>query len=218
MPVVRPILFSGPMVRALVDGRKTQTRRIVKGQAANWLADRFSPEFTALPGNRLCPYGEVGDLLYVRETWRTESRRDDQKPSEIPTSALVSFDADYTCEPNDGCRGKTRVSIHMPRWASRLTLEITGVRIERLNDISEADALAEGIMFVEPTMDDDAEYQFEEGGDIFSSAVEAYRYLWAKINGPDSWDANPWVWAVSFVVHKSNVDAIPVTQPPAEPA
>jgi hypothetical protein len=162
-----------------------------------------------------CPYGQPGDRLWVKETWRTALSLDDLSPMGIAEKCL---DAGYSSPwapleyVADGQRngswrgwgdavekagpGKTRVSIHMPRWASRITLEITGVRVERLQDIREADAQAEGI---EP-------YQGHPGrflsghrpGLNFPSAIAAYRDLWEQINGPGSWDANPWVWVVTF--------------------
>lgn len=201
----RPILFSAPMVRAILDGRKTQRRRIVKppmkwgerfpvcnpaAMAADHSVWWWDGEFDRVGVAQSCPYGATGDRLYVRETWRAEARFDNFKPREIAAGNLISYDADYPDRdrPNNGCRGKTRVSIHMPRWASRITLEITDVRVERLNDISEADATAEGTQ--EPSLVPIVGVAWSERG--------MYAKLWEHINGAGSWGANPWVWAVTF--------------------
>jgi hypothetical protein len=166
----RPILFQGAMVRALLDGSKTQTRRIVKGAAIDWISTPigFNPQFVADAENRLCPYGHKGDRLWVRETWRKwpdgYAYRATHKDTELA----------------DAVHAPWKPSIHMPRAASRITLEITGVRIEHLQAISEVDALAEGI-------DQDT-----------CQPVAVYRELWESINGHASWDANPHVWVIEF--------------------
>lgn len=183
----RPILFSGPMVRALLAGTKTQTRRAIKPQPyvdemgnACWNGWNYGqdtsgrPLFKTLaspiPLSRmkrvLCPYGQPGDRLWVREAW----------------AALTTGFA-YRADPiwNSPPAARWIPSIHMPRAASRITLEVTEVRVERLQDISEADAVAEGA-FTDPAC----------------PAYDAYRSLWESINGPGSWDANPWVWVVEF--------------------
>lgn len=199
----RPILFSAPMVRAILEGRKTQTRRVVKPQPEHGVEScHYSPTGWAKAhekGGGACtcvpvraPYGVPGDQLWVKETWRTEARYDALKPTQLPDGVLVSFDADYTGEPNDGCRGKTRVSLHMQRRHSRISLRITDVRVERLNDCSEADALAEGVV---PCWPDGVPIQHDGSGGI---CREAYAELWEHINGPGSWAANPWVWVVEF--------------------
>lgn len=192
----RPILFSAPMVRALLAGTKTQTRRVVKNADVLHLLTLpdFTPADVAHPGNRYCPYGVPGDRLWVKETWRMPSAFDGASPARAKTMVRsdmapnVFYAADGAVRAAGaatGNPGKTRVSIHMPRWASRLTLRITDVRVERLNDISEADALAEGMTF-------------PEGLKWGNNPVEAYARLWDHINGPGSWAANPWVWAVTF--------------------
>lgn len=205
----RPILFSAPMIRALLDGRKTQTRRIIKRQPALDACAVFGPAHLLLPGNVDLARFAVGDRLWVKETWRSEARFDTVKPVALPRSALVSFDADYRDEPNDGCRGRTRVSIHMPRWASRLTLSVTAVRVERLNECSEADALAEGVVqardrcFIVPGVD----HPNKEFGELSRvTAREMYAALWDVINGSGQWVANPWVCAISFEVRRRNID------------
>lgn len=195
----RPILFSGPMIQALLDGRKTQTRRVVKDDL--WLS-LFAGEFdeaTGLPwvenpetgyqGPIQCPYGQPGDLLWVRETWGVSRIYDGVPPREIQ-GAKVGYAS------SGGVVGvKLRPSIHMPRWMSRFTLRITDRRVERVQDISEADASAEGF----PVRNPDSPF----GQDNF-------RMGWDRLNAARGygWDANPWVWALSFEVIKANVDAV----------
>jgi len=177
----RPILFSGAMVRALLAGTKTQTRRVVK-KSECWPISAVRATMLESRGSAMavdaqsrtygpeikCPYGQPGDRLWVRETWHDAS------------SALHSC-ALYRADGGEIYGGKWAPSIHMPRWASRITLEITSVRVERLQDISEADAIAEGV-YTDPA----------------SPAYDAYAQLWDEINGPGSWAANPWVWVLEF--------------------
>jgi hypothetical protein len=191
----RPILFKGAMVRAILAGTKTQTRRIVKPQPL-WVADPSVPFITpdADPEGIIhCPYGAVGDRLWVREACcATEDAAGLDgvqyaadcafRPIENTVAASHQWLKLYAIYNS---RGATCPSIFMPRWASRITLEITGVRAERLNDISEEDAIAEG---VDTTCD--------ELGRFVPSV--SYRNLWESINGPGSWAANPWVWVVEF--------------------
>ena len=177
-----PILFSAPMVRALLAGTKTQTRRIVKARDLEWMDVH---QGLREPDNaERCPYGQPGDRLWVREAWRAELTWNTTKPSGIPDEAALWYEADD--QPRNNGRGtkfkgKLRSSIHIPRAASRITLEITGVRVERLQDISEADAIAEGV-YTDPAC----------------PAYDAYAQLWDEINGLGSWEANPWVWVIEF--------------------
>jgi hypothetical protein len=120
--------------------------------------------------------------LWVREAWRTEARYDAMPPRDVPESAIVSYEADYDREPNDGCRGRYRPGMFLPRWASRITLRVTAVKVERLQDISEDDAIAEGCV----------------PDDRIGPARFIFETLWASIHGPGSWDANPWVAALTF--------------------
>ena len=194
-----PIIFSAPMVRALLDGRKTMTRRLA------WQPPRAcilgSVEFPS-PWKKVRP----GDRLWVREAWRTEARHDGIPPRDVLSSAIVSFDADYATEPNDGCRGKDRRSFHMPRWASRITLIVTATKLERLKDISEEDALAEGIS---PLPSGRFYCGFDEEGEITcKSPVTAYAWLWDSLHGEDAWAANPEVVALTFRVIRENIDRI----------
>lgn len=186
----RPILFSGPMARAILDGTKTQTRRIVKPFPPEAVSSFYRP-FATEPNNwhgyggdairwyGSCPYGQPGgDRLYVRETWAASHAYDHLPPHLIPRSARIHYAA---TEERGGLLW--RPSIHMPRWASRITLEITDVRVERLQDISEADSIAEGVIH-NPL--------------LATNSRESFMHLWGRINGPRSWDANPWVWAITF--------------------
>jgi hypothetical protein len=201
----RPILFSGPMVRAILDGRKTQTRRVVKPQPEAWRNDKVGWEL-AMPNCRplypdsfarsYCPYGVPGDRLWVRETLHQEFTSVDK---DTPNGCLAIYSADGTVVTREGrpaCFEWARPSIpsiHMPRWASRLTLEITGLRVERLQDISEADAVAEGGPPAGTSID---RVSLELGFPDFPRSW--FQQTWEGINGPDSWDANPWVWVVEF--------------------
>lgn len=220
----RPILFSAPMVRALLAGTKTQTRRRMKPQpehGAEYASKGFDPpcalhlDYYGNPiGTHTCPYGVPGDRLWVRETWGYRSTTWwNRKPDELTVSIAYQADdsradikLDVPCgerppgQPRQRC-GKDcdgdpggkhgdelrrywaswRPSIYMPRWASRLLLEVTAVRVQRVQEISREDALAEGmdpLSIVYPT--------------------DQYADLWDAINGAGSWKANPWVWAVSF--------------------
>ncbi len=229
----RPILFSGPMVRALLSGAKTQTRRVVKpqpehsqvydwkgrrlydGEARVWcwsghVAEDSWHEITEALAPH-CPYGQPGDRLWVRETWGVDDERMKEgiprvRPEWVTEHDPVLYRADGECcaqIPECAC-GWTkfrlwRPSIHMPRWASRLTLEITGVRVERVQDISEEDARAEG---VEPCGGFMASAgcwtNYGSDGSSFSTARESFFSLWERINGAESLAANSWVWVVEF--------------------
>lgn len=217
----RPILFSAPMVRAILAGAKTQTRRIANKPVRHPdLGNLYAPGALVLEREpqhviaRSCPYGQPSDRLWVKETWRTADALDALSPSAIADKCLgagyskpwapLQWEADGQRNgawsgfgPGNGVvvgPGKTRVSIHMPRWASRITPEITGVRVERLQDISEADALAEGIVF-QPGggygLADTTHYHATD-------PRQSYFSLWEAINGDGSVAANPWVWAVEF--------------------
>ena len=157
------------MVQALLDGRKTQTRRRVK--AAGSVNRSRSLSGDSLAPN---PFGRPGDRLWIKETWSSLPQWDHVKPSKLTDEQLKSVH--YHADGKQG--GKTRSSLFMPRRASRISLEIIDVRKERLQAIDHADALAEGMA----------------GAD----AVDDYARLWDQINGKRSWDSNPWVWVVTF--------------------
>ncbi|WP_055134547.1 hypothetical protein [Pseudomonas mediterranea] len=203
----RPILFSAPMVRAILDGRKTVTRRPVKGAGLKWLED-FTPEYVADPANSLCPYGKPGDRLWVRETWVADAQVDAVPPRDLSQGEPIRYPADGSIRQT-GCSmikpGRARPSIHMPRWASRILLEVTDVRVERLQDGAgetsfESRYIAEGINRIHQG---DGEYAFhpfksEPGPGNWTDPFDAWRELWVPINGSASWNANPWVWVVEF--------------------
>ncbi|HEY8343343.1 MAG TPA: hypothetical protein VIK75_10195 [Calditerricola sp.] len=175
---VRPIIFSGPMVRALLDGRKTMTRRLASSPLAK---------------------AQAGDLLWVRESWWH-----DKDGGDVANEYGYLADGYYPGHGSNCGHVRHRPSIHMPRWASRLTLEVTGVKVERLQDISEEDAIAEGIRPWKLGWHSQEDH--EHIG--WKSPAIAFRDLWNRLHGPDAWDANPWVVAISFTVHKANVDAL----------
>jgi hypothetical protein len=197
----RPILFSAPMVRALLNGSKTQTRRVLRDQDpidlgaimhGTHLSRRpvFDKVANAVIGHRLvpvlCPHGQPGDRLWAREAYRLCSNFDSRPPSAGGAANRVWYEADAPHQPGFG---KGRPSIHMPRWASRITLEITGVRVERLQAISEADARAEGCLGGHGSI---------PGYAYNATPGEQFIQLWKSINGAESWDANPFVWVVEF--------------------
>lgn len=197
----RPIIFSAQMVRALPDGRKTQTRRLQfdeRGRLTTW--GRLAEEWQR---------GERDQRLWVREAWRTAAKFDATAPRNIEPRALVSYDADFDGEPNDGCRGKARRSFHMPRWASRITLDVTAVRVQRLQEISEEDARAEGAFALNRIGDDPmhAPWTMTGEGWRYDTPRDAFRALWNTLHGAGAWDANPWVVAVTFGARKGNIDA-----------
>lgn len=214
----RPILFSGPMVRALLAGTKTQTRRALNPQPfledGSWKV-QWGKSLRSWQDGRnpqIIPNWlriAVGDRLYVREHWRTGGANDHLAPRDLPPEWAhpIEFYADQT----DVRNGRFRQGMHMPRWASRLTLTVTDVRVERLQDCSEHDAWAEGCTKGEP---DDAGGFFpaEEldpsgiGYRGWDNARDWYADLWDQINGEGSWDANPWVAAYTFTVERGNID------------
>lgn len=221
----RPIIFSAPMVRAILDGRKTQTRRVAKEFAGRDDLDLILRRF---PHQNGCPYGAPGDLLWLREAfsgpWCMEAQGGmaATPPSKWGATSRIWYWADGS--PTHGDWTRPRPSIHMPRWASRITLEIESVRVERLQDISEADAEAEGceanpypgpwwqgyrdvgngrLIHQQSIGETPPDWMIEpkrmhDHKHLDMSAVDAYRALWFQINGLDSWKANPWVWVVSF--------------------
>lgn len=222
----RGMLFRGEQVRAVLEGRQTQTRRLIKPQPEqpapgsyfdaynggpqwNWWAADHRQHLDQIIQ---CPYGKPGDRLWVRETWAARPLHDDLPPRDIPKGSKVYYPATpelglLNCE-------KQRPSIHMPRWASRITLEITGVRVERLQDISEEDAKAEGAQHF-PELPGRSPYgqdgrwsmgQPTSVDQCLSSPRWAFANYFCKIAGkapkgihdPRPWDANPWVWVIEF--------------------
>ncbi|WP_313309275.1 hypothetical protein [Stutzerimonas nitrititolerans] len=204
----RPILFNGEMVRAILEGRKTVTRRAVKGMALDWLAeDMFTAEYVA-EHSGLCPFGAPGDRLWMRETWQGPLVDDDEMRadpswwkdmSRYQNAAHCSYRASGdSCEfvdPDGDIHCRWKPSIHMPRWACRILLEVTDVRVERLQVISEEQSVAEG---VKPEPCDHARQACADIGCWGDTAKGAFGFLWESLNGVGSWNANPWVWVVEF--------------------
>lgn len=230
----RPILMSGPMVRAILDGRKTQTRRTLKFQAnvspdwevrttgdyvvAHAKADKSDAgSYGGIARLSACPYGQPGDRLWVRETAAINDTCSPSKryhfQAEITYQAdgakrLVDADLDHWRTTHENFAGKFSPSIHMPRWASRITLEITGVKVERLQDITRDDAFAEGVDRVDPYESNPElppgmpacfRNYSREGGWFAADPIASYRTLWGQINGKTHpWKSNPWVWRIDF--------------------
>lgn len=206
----KPIIFSAPMIRALLDGRKTQTRRVLKPQPPTGLM----PECFAIAGEAQ-PIGarwSRGDRLWVREAWRSLNGLDGLSGAQIEAQCReagykrpwgpVHYEADgardnWIADPHTfgTAPGRYRHARFMPRWASRLTLIVTDVRVQRLHDISEDDARAEGC---------------EWSGDrnFLETPSECYRDLWNSLHGQDAWKANPWICALTFTVHHQNIDRL----------
>lgn len=198
----RGMIFNGEMVRAILDGRKTQTRRPVRfphidrDAMCELSGNELSGELLA--GNyRNSPHGKPGDRIWVRETFQgplfdyeqMESYLEDSSKFEKPEFCQYAADGGPRPEyqdADDNLRHGWRPSIHMPRWASRITLEITGVRVERLKDLSEGDAKSEGITPPSGGVFPGWEYRIN------------FRDLWMSIYGADNWEANPWVWVIQF--------------------
>ncbi len=206
----KPILFSAPMVTAILEGRKTQTRRILNHEFTEYRYVEFNEHendlwkaYTDDPTQNNgecqmndvtdifhCPYGSRGDRLWVRETWQTHCDMDSVSPRDLPSTTAVQYPATY-----DHWVSKKRPSIFMPRWASRITLEITNVRVERLQDISDDDAYREGIS--PDHIAGDREVSIIPGSWITYS--RGFAVLWDTINGKRaSWESNPWVWVIEF--------------------
>lgn len=215
MTKASPILFSTPMIRAILEGRKTQTRRIMKpqtpstaGRYCGWVIPEYRTD---------CPFGRSDDLLWVRETFGVVDGIPQYKAGSQFSNRPVITPLRY------------KPSIHMPRSASRITLEIKDIRVERLQDISELDAQAEGCFFTDygrrcyhqgqkniSTCPAPQEHHPKKEGwmwdkttssdQCFLSAKTAFGGLWAKVNGSESWYENPWVWAITFKTHLINID------------
>ncbi len=229
----RPILFSAPMVRAILDGKKTQTRRVVKvmpeckcSSELKHQPKHAAPYFDSYCGEKKteanprgmsavwnwwtrddrpdtlseikCPYGQPGDQLWVREVWRCFGGREYEYQQE--KGSII-----YRCDvnPSDDV-AEWRPSIFMPRWASRINLLIKSIRVERLNDISEADAKAEGVEPFFSIHESIGRDQTMTTGERISDCEHraSFACLWDDINGDNSWQQNPWVWVVEFEVMK----------------
>jgi hypothetical protein len=221
----KPILFSGEMVKAILDGRKSQTRRIVKPQPGNrqyifgplnvsmashsfWLADETEDPLDGV--NIKCPYGKPSSILWVREThaivadlnashqdstWEARVKYKADGESQSISAMNEDWRESYS-PPGNGYRSP----IHMPKWASRITLEVTEVRVERLQEISGTSLILEGVLpadqWTMPTVA--AEPESSLHGDYSRAALECFKATWDRINGAGSWSANPFVWAITF--------------------
>lgn len=225
----RGMIFNGEMVRAILDGRKTQTRRVIANvghdnciplQKRTKTKDGIYTHVMDAPLYGLCPFGKIGDRIWVRETWSDVNldgapavayRADDEVYDLMEDESLLDEDGAFNYQAPrvrkyqfaawhsdliSGIEGNWRPSIHMPRWASRITLEITGVRVERLNRISQEDAQAEGMELTgwRPTYSDP-----DSGGEVWTP-YDNFAQLWESIYGEESWKANPWVWVIEFKV------------------
>ena len=196
-----PILFSTPMVRAIFDGRKTQTRRIIKPQPESvdhvshkTIPYNGSPEF--LLSNLKCPYGQIGDMLWVREAWW--HNRETWGDSEV-----FLYRADFPIDGYDHVDAyKWKPSIFMPKDVCRIKLRIADIRVERLQDISEEDARYEGCDKGIRWLNTNKVEIIDEGHVFFCTNAAQYKLgyesLWDSINGKGSWDKNPWVWVITF--------------------
>ncbi|WPO93795.1 hypothetical protein SFA32_12535 [Buttiauxella sp. HR94] len=227
----RGMIFNAEMVRAILDGRKAQTRRIIQSAAKNMQARGHEVISHRAPGDKWygdyvysmrdrsgvwqdftnedflakCPFGVVGDRIWVRETWAdvnhdgcpavayradSEVRNLNESDGEEDDPNLEKYwFANWYPDLISGTEGRWTPSIHMPRWASRITLEITDVRVERLNSISEEDARAEGCAGGHDSI---PHYHYS------ATPHEHFRHVWTSIYGDDSWQANPWVWVIEF--------------------
>ncbi|TIM05747.1 hypothetical protein [Mesorhizobium sp.] len=222
----RPILFSGPMVRALLAGTKTQTRRVLQPQPdsrtneccvsdGKWMG--IGPSVTGGTAQwdqwRKLPFAKA-DRLYVREAWGTDAAYDDLSPAAMGGEEPIRYDADGEHQtwgyPAISKLGRFRQGMHMPRWASRLTLVVRAVRVQRLQEINSEDAIAEGCAPLGSEFLIPGQYLYSDSSKPRTaiSATSAYESLWNQINEARGygWDANPWVVAVAFT---RNIDQVP---------
>jgi hypothetical protein len=239
----KPIIFSAPMIRALLEGRKTQTRRVLKPQPPEWVHEDQSPGYSCMTppghiefrGHYIDPEGvdrgpaakfiklphATGDRLWVREShaivprlaYRGSIGTGTIQQREHPTDG---YSAALFRECFDRSSGgiRWRPSIHMPRWASRLTLVVTDVRVQRVQDISEADAVAEGC---DPYMPGEGIISPPKHGDEYQYRPDykaGFRAIWDSLNAKRGfgWDANSWVTATTFTVHRCNIDQMEENQ------
>jgi len=213
----RPILFSGEMVRAILRGCKTQTRRVINPQPIinehgivtgplKWTPSGGIyvwnvEQWKEIAASYSSPYGQPGNLLWVRETWRAGREDNGLKPSELdPKHTDLWWEADHSSLRRlNGKPGKKRPSIYMPRWASRITLQVTGVRVERVQDISAIDAMWEGIEKAHKPLNR-VTIEADPGSSTACAAIADFHKLWDSINAKrgHGWYSNPWVWVVEF--------------------
>ena len=217
----KPIIFSAPMVRALLDGRKSMTRRVLKPARGLTIGDLYRAG--ERDGNMIrCSRHQVrdpayapGDRLWVRESFSGLHRLEGYPPSQWLAAQIDTYDGLEIEEaapiwywadggPTHGDWTRPRPSIHMPRWASRLTLIVTDVRVQRLQEISDSDCRAEGLPMKEVA--GVTCWSESQNGPWTPSEAVAFSNLWNSLHGPNAWDANPWVCALSFTVHRCNID------------
>ncbi|MEX4006906.1 hypothetical protein [Neoaquamicrobium sediminum] len=234
----KPILFSAPMVRAILreieqpGTGKTQTRRLINfegiesvvefvpvatdnksGRRVYEMKDAAGQFFARPAGKHLVEYHfmprhAAGDRLYVQEAWRTSGSLNSSRPRDLPTSSAILFEADGA--PAPVWRGKKRPGMFMPRWASRITLIVTDVRVQRLQEISEADAIAEGAEVSRVPGLDGGPMVATENPHIYATPYRWFRELWDTLNAARGygWDANPWVAAYTFRPILGNIDQV----------
>lgn len=213
----RPILFSDQRVRALLSGQQSQTRRIMKSQLFGPGQDNHEGCYgidvlnNHLQGNRVmgmenlsyhCPYGQPGDRLWVRETWRGPVIEQDQmaeyqrSPAQFKTAEYCQYRSDtsqFSTAEDEADQFGWQAGIHMPRWASRINLLVTGIRVEKIQDISDDDVIAEGVQTDSHFLNNFFTMHSEA-----VSSKDAYRKQWALQYGGTSWEVNPWVWVIDF--------------------
>lgn len=199
----RPIIFSTPMVKAILAGRKTQTRRVLKPKAQEYMRNYMNKVLDGTIYNysfeeelATCPYGKPGDFLWVRETWGHTGHG----VWKVSDARMASLNGKVVYRADEDTPGGWFPSIHMPKEFARIFLKITDVRIERLQDISDKDAKSEG-MYARSTVGDDPSHPvwtWAPDSPRFDTAKAAFEYLWQVINGPDAWNANPWIYALTF--------------------
>lgn len=219
----KPLLFSAPMIRALMEGRKTQTRRLIepadlrptaKGgdkEARNMIIVKIPARFGGyIAGPSFAPGYAVGDRIYVRETFSGPHACRDLPPRDWPKDSPIWHWADGNPEAGDWTRPKP--GIHMPRWASRMTLMVTGVDVDRLGLISRADAEAEGVepyAGLDPDCGGFKNYATGSADGRWLDPISSFRTLWDSLNADRApWASNPWVCAVTFTLHHCNIDSM----------
>lgn len=228
----RPIIFSAPMVRALLDGRKAQTRRLLNPQPETFLVEGKECQVEAVhvqgePVPRIAtgrvlttqklPFA-AEDRAYVREAWHAARSLDAVAPRDIPRDANIEHAATARSYAEIGLKGRLRPGMHMPRWASRLTLFVEAVRVQRLQDISEADAVAEGVrrLCEDPRYDTGPNHFTVEMGGLVGGSLnaptprETFALLWDCLHEDPGtrWADNPWIYALTFSVQRGNIDRL----------
>lgn len=212
----KALLVSGPLIKPIQAGHKTVTRRLNGLEWLNERPDNYHPPkidgaqaiFEAIEGRLTvhvsCPYGTTGDTLWVRENWFVSRSHNDKKASELFNEAVrLGYSADFIDMVRPEWSGRVRPSIHMPKWACRLFLDVTSITAERLHAITEESAKLEGVdrgIFREGPNTEKGEFHLEHN--IHGSYLNGFKFTWMVLNGRESWDLNPWVWVVSFKLQK----------------